>query len=429
VPAVDGFHDEIDTQGNEGQMPECEEMCQNGHRSEGRDRNFVRRALHRGVPAQDIEDRLLIATQFHRLNPERDPVAYVRGLIDEEGSSFRDADLTDPRAAHSRATANNSVADAHAVREKCALESEAIARRYIQENFEAAEWLAVVVRNRQTGETVQRVTTAEQIASHEFQSWLRYKNAHGSDIYLSLNTLREHASGRTKNDVKDIRHLYLDLDEEGQRKLAAIYQDAAVPQPNYVLQTSPEKYQVVWRVEGIPQNDAEGLLRGLARRFGGDRAATDSTRVFRLPGFNNKKYEQNFPVKLAPGTQPEPIYHPSDFRIEPISSEPGTAARTNIRAATELSSESANTQSERDWAYAIRHLRHGDNPEDVVREIAAYRTSDRYDSQETSRVVSSSKPKPRYYAEHTVSRAMAHLGMTSPSGANESRSPESEPDR
>jgi len=409
-------------------MPECEEMCQNRHRSGRRDRNFVRRALYQGVPAQDIEDRLLIATQFHRLNPERDPIAYVRGLIDEEEAAS-DADLTDARAAHSRAAANNSVADGHAVREKCALQSEAIARRYIQENFEAAEWLAVVVRNRQTGETVQRVTTAEQIASHECQSWLRYKNAHGSDIYLSLNTLREHASGRTKNDVKDIRHLYLDLDEEGQRKLGSIYQDAAVPQPNYVLQTSPEKYQVVWRVEGIPQNDAEGLLRGLARRFGGDRAATDATRVFRLPGFNNKKYEQNFPVKLAAGTQPEPIYHQSDFRIEPISSAPGTISRGNTPAATELSSQSANTQSERDWAYAIHHLRHGDDPEDIVREITAYRTSDRCDSQDTSRLVSSSKPNPRYYAEYTVSRAMAHLGMPRPAGANETRSPETAPDR
>jgi len=108
-----------------------------------------------------------------------------------------------------------------------------MARRYIQENFEARDWLAVVVRNRETGETVQRITTAEQIASHDFQAWLRHKNAHGSDIYLSLNTLREHARGRTKGDLNDVRHLYLDLDEEGQRKLARIYEDAAVPHPNY----------------------------------------------------------------------------------------------------------------------------------------------------------------------------------------------------
>src|SRR4029077_18383818 len=125
-----------------------------------------------------------------------------------------------------------------------------------------------------------------------------------------------------------------DLDEEGPRKLAAIYQDAAVPHPNYVLQTSPEKYQVVWRVEGIPQIDAEDILRGLARRFGGDSAATDATRVFRLPGFNNKKYEENFPVKLAAGTRPEPVYRQSDFKVEPASPEFAAVARTKVPAAT-----------------------------------------------------------------------------------------------
>jgi hypothetical protein len=430
VSPVDSFHDETDSQTNEDQIPAREEMSQKRHRSERRDRNFVRRALRRGVPAQDIEDRLLIATEFHRLNPDDDPIAYVRGLIDEEGNSLRNVDITDAPATHASASPNNSVTSFHVANEERALQSEATARRYIQENFEATDWLAVVVRNRETGETVQRITTAQQIASPEFQSWLRYKNAHGSDVYLSLNTLREHAPGRTKSDVKEIRHLYLDLDEEGQRKLAAIYQDAAVPHPNYVLHTSPEKYQVIWRVEGIPQKDAEDLLRGLARHFGGDPATTDVTRVFRLPGFNNKKYSENVPVKLlAAGTLPEPVYHQSDFRVEPISPEPGTSPRSDVPTASVVNSESANTQSEKDWAYAIRHLRQGDHPEDIVREIAAYRATDRYDSQDTSRLVSSRKPNPRYYADHTVSRAMAHLGMTKSSATNETRSPETEPDR
>ena len=67
-------------------------------RCERRDRSFVRRALRRGVPAQDIEDRLLRTTEFHRLNPDRDPIHYVRGLIDEEGSDSRNVDLTEVRA-------------------------------------------------------------------------------------------------------------------------------------------------------------------------------------------------------------------------------------------------------------------------------------------------------------------------------------------
>ena len=225
------------------------------------------------------------------------------------------------------------------------MQSEAMARRYIQGNFEASDWLAVVVRNRETGQTVQRITTARQIVSPEFQSWLRHKNAHGSDIYLSLNTLKEHSHGRTKADVKEIRHLYLDLDEDGPQKLAAIYQNPAVPHPNYVFQTSPDKFQVIWRVDGLRQSEAEELLRGLAQRFGGDPAATDSTRVFRLPGFNNKKYKENFLVELAAGTLPEPVYQRSDFRIETVPHEPGTALRKAI---------SAHVRSFRKRKYTIR---------------------------------------------------------------------------
>jgi hypothetical protein len=309
------------------------------------------------------------------------------------------------------------------------LPSEAMVRCYIQENFEALDWLAVLVRNRETGDTVQRIATAQRIASPDFQSWLRHKNAHGSDIYLSLNTLKEHARGRTKSDVKEIRHLYLDLDEEGQQKLAAIYQNPAVPHPNYVIQTSPDRFQIIWRVQDLRQSEAEALLRSLARQFGGDPAATDSTRVFRLPGFNNKKYEQNFAVKLAAGSMPEPVYHQSDFRIETVPLRHGTAGRMNVSAATTVSSASANTQSERDWAYAIRHLRRGDDPDDIVREIAAHRTADRYDSNDATKLTAPRKSNPRYYAEHTVSRAMAHLGMATPSGLDENRSPDSKPDR
>jgi DNA primase RepB-like protein len=328
--------------------------------------------------------------------------------MDEEGSGLRRLDVGQTPVGESP---TNSVITLRAARPEYARQSETVAQRYIQENFAAKDWLAVLVRDRDTGETMQRITTAQQIASPEFQSWLRYKNAHGSDIYLSLNPLKEHAHGRTKGDVKEIRHLYLDLDAEGQQKLAAIYQNPAMPHPNYVLQTSPAKFQVIWRVEGIPQNQAEDLLRGLAQRFGGDPAATDVTRVFRLPGFNNKKYEQDFPVKLAAGTLPEPVYHRSDFKIESLSHQ-HESDRTGEPAQNGAHAGSLGTQSERDWAYAIRHLRQGDSPEDIVREIAAYRATDRYDAQDSTKLSATKKPNPRYYAEHTVGRAMAHLGMT-----------------
>ena len=384
-------------------------------RSNPRERSSVR-GLRGRLRRKDLEDRLPESPEFHKLTPEHEPIAQSCGGPGERARTLENACHAEEGAHPDRA-----------------LRAQAMAQRYIQENFDPEDWLAVVVRKRHPEETVQRISTARQISSPEFQAWLRHKNANGSDIYISLNTLKEHANGRTKADLKDIRHLYVDLDEDGRQRLAAIYEDGRVPLPNYVLQTSPGKYQVVWRVEGIAHKDAEDLLRGLARRFGGDPAATDATRVFRLPGFHNKKYSQNFPVKPAAGRLPERVYHQSDFRIEPISAallrETGTVARPHVSVAGAVSPESVKTQSERDWAYAIRHLRRGDNPEDIIREIAAFRATNRYDSQDSTQLVSSPKPNPRYYAEHTVSRAMHSLGIARSTNTKASGSQEIEPDR
>jgi hypothetical protein len=72
----------------------------------------------------------------------------------------------------------------------------------------------------------------------------------GSDIYIGMNPLREHALNRTKKDIKSIRHVYLDLDHGGQEALNSVENSSAVPKPNYVLTSSPGKFQIVWKVEG-----------------------------------------------------------------------------------------------------------------------------------------------------------------------------------
>src|SRR6202142_3452570 len=187
------------------------------------------------------------------------------------------------------------------------------ASEYINDNFKPSDRIAVLVLNRNLGETIQRITTAQKVASPEFQAWLRYKNASGADIYVGMNPLKQDASTRTKDDIETIRHLYIDLDHSGSAALEAIKNSDLVPQPNYVLNPSPEKFQVVWKVEGITPEEAEALQRGMVREFGGDPAATDSTRVLRLPGFANKKYDQDFYVR-ARGESTEK-YHLRDFKL------------------------------------------------------------------------------------------------------------------
>jgi RepB DNA-primase from phage plasmid len=264
---------------------------------------------------------------------------------------------------------------------------------YILQNFEASDRIAVLVRSRRTGETIQRITTAKNAASQDFQEWLQHKNV-GSDVYIGMNALRPDAHSRTKEDIETIRHLYLDIDRNGPSALEAVETSSLVPRPNYVLETSPEKYQVVWKVEGIPQDQAESLQRGMVREFGGDHAATDSTRVLRLPNFVNRKYEAEHVVRARSGATQ--TYHLEDFRLRTDLHEAPTQYRPDearSAPAGEL------TQSERDWAFAKRALARGDDPEEVIRRIADYRGDEKHPS----------------YARYTVEKAQAALHSARPS--------------
>jgi len=160
------------------------------------------------------------------------------------------------------------------------------------------------------------------------------------------------------------------LDQDGAGKLDAIRHDSAVPAPNYVLGTSPGKYQVIWRVEGFGQVRAETALRTLAQRFGGDPAATDSTRIFRLPGFNSKKYEKDFQVTLAREAPAAQVYRPEDFTVR--SEDPERAPSASTAASRRAAGEQS--QSERDWSYAVRKLQAGEDPQKIIREMGNYRS-------------------------------------------------------
>jgi hypothetical protein len=422
-------------------QPEKQQARQAWQQGEQRDRARIRGELERGVPEGEIEEHVALASDFVRLNPGTEGRDYVRRLIEEEKGDFHAlSDATEPfydaqppaasssgaqREERSEAvarspehlpqeaegTTNNPASRPTPAPNPKAAQAEAMARDYVNANFDADDWLAVVAVNRKSGEIVQRISPARNIVSPEYQRWLRYLNATGSDVYVSLNTFKEHTRGRTKEDLQEIRHLYLDLDKDAARKLEAIRQDHAVPPPNYVLNTSPGKYQVIWRVEGIDQDQAEAMLRALAQRFGGDPAATDSTRVFRLPGFNNKKYPEDFQVTASREASAAEVYRAEDFNVPGRDSEragPPAASPGQNRAL----SQEHNSQSEKDWRYAIRKLKMGESPEQIIRDMATYRSKDRYDKNDATKIVAPAKAKPYYYAEQTVTKAMASLGMT-----------------
>jgi hypothetical protein len=266
---------------------------------------------------------------------------------------------------------------------------------FIGENFDPSDRLAVVLLNKRTQEVVQRLASAESIAAPDFQAWLRHKNAQRCEVYLSMNTLRVSASGRTKSDVETIRHLFLDFDDSGTAAVEALLKRDDMPKPNYLTKTSPDKWQVIWRVEGFAIDQAEQLQKALTRQTGADIAATDCARVLRLPGFYNHKYTQRHLVEVQKLS--DEVYGPDRFPkiAEDVRGLGGATARSGPRDVSHTQS-----QSEKDWAFAKRALARGDSEETVIKAIATYRQAE--------------KPNPHYYAELTVRKAAQALDAERP---------------
>src|SRR5271154_1681858 len=238
---------------------------------------------------------------------------------------------------------------------------------------EPSDHAAVLVRNRNRQQTTQRILPAETIASAPFQSWLHQQNESGADIFIGMNPVREGSRSRTKEQIREVRHTYLDLDEEAGASLQAIRTSGDVPPPNFILDTSPGKHQVVWRVDGLDTTQAETLLRPLASQYGGDPAATDISRLLRLPGFTNRKYNEAFVVRVH--HELDHIYHSRDFQIQEGSPDSPRHLGDSHSAGRRLPA-GYRSQSEADWAYARRSLARGDNSEDIIRRIADYRAED-----------------------------------------------------
>ncbi len=266
------------------------------------------------------------------------------------------------------------------------------ASEYVRELFEPNDNAAILVRNRSTGQTIQRIAKAETVSSPGFQTWLANQNVGGSDVFIGMNPIKDGAYSRTKDNIKGIRHVYLDLDRKGDDSLEAIRNSVDTPAPNFVLDTSPGKHQVVWKVSGFSQEDAESLQHSLANQFDGDLAATDSTRVFRLPGFANRKLLEEFIVQAR--QESDAIHTLRDFTIHEESPETHRQLG-HSQERTQTVAGDHKSQSEHDWAYAKRALARGDDPEVVIQRIADYRAD--------------GKDDPNYYARHTVMKAQADL--------------------
>jgi len=265
-----------------------------------------------------------------------------------------------------------------------------IAAGFLNRSFASSETIAIVLRRVSPATIVQRIVTVERALQPRYLSWLAYENATGASVYFAANPLVPGSRKRTKESVAQVRHLYLDLDSDGEGKLAAVRSSNMVPRPTAIVSTSPGKYQVLWRVAGVAFEQQETLLKLLAMTFGGDPACTDRNRVLRLPGFLNQKYT---PAHVVAVEYPsEATVHSEGFRL-PNPTFNRDIIRTPIQP---LRPAGKHSNSECDWAWILGELARGKDPVKLTVTLAERR---------------SDKPNPMYYAQRTVDVASAWLWL------------------
>jgi hypothetical protein len=230
------------------------------------------------------------------------------------------------------------------------------------------------------------------------EAWLRHMNAQHYEIYWLANTVKPDSLGRQKDDIAEIRRLYLDFDTNGDAALERVLSRRDLPHPNYVVNTSRGKYQVLWNVRGFTLPTAERLLRSLARNTGADIAVTDSAHVLRLPGFFNHKYTP--PHRVTALRYHANVFAPADFPSLP-DAEPNAGPGRPLVPSSRSPSGPPSSRSEQDMREVISSLRRyegppGFVPENRVEEVRAQLESKRPD-----------KHNPNYYATLTVGKALA----------------------
>jgi hypothetical protein len=225
-------------------------------------------------------------------------------------------------------------------------------------------------------------------------AWLNFENDNGSNIYVSANPLHAGSRKRTKECIASVRHIYIDIDADGDARLAALWASDLVPTPTAIISTSPGKYQALWRVAGFDFERQEQTLKLIAQAFGGDPACTDRNRVLRIPGFLNRKYSPAHPVAVEYPT--DAIYGPADFRLENIKVSSVLPLCGNARKKPAHLTPSKHSHSEDDWAWVCARLARDMDAAKLTRELA----SRRFD-----------KSDPLYYAQRTVDVASAYLWL------------------
>jgi hypothetical protein len=270
--------------------------------------------------------------------------------------------------------------------------------QYFSAWYEPTNRIAVFVKNYGTGQTLQRIATSKEAVTPGFQAWIQSLNQNGGNVYSSVNVFRTVAGGRTKGNIARILGVHMEIDHDGETAVHRLLADPRVPSPSILINSSPGRYQLLWKAYDLTVEQAESVNKALTYEFGGDTAATDATRVLRLPGFHNWKYESPFTVTAQ--YLSERVHSPADFQLNltpaAVPGRPALARRSYANERRKI------TQSERDWAMVMERLSGGESRDVIQRDLELSRPD---------------KPRPAFYAQLTLDKAVRELQLRSVVGS------------
>src|SRR5215472_10382703 len=93
---------------------------------------------------------------------------------------------------------------------------------FLTRSFGSDETIAIVLRRVSSPIIAQRIVPLERALQPRYLAWLAHENAAGANVYVAANPLARGSRKRTKECIGAVRHLYLDLDTDGDTKLAAL---------------------------------------------------------------------------------------------------------------------------------------------------------------------------------------------------------------
>jgi hypothetical protein len=107
--------------------------------------------------------------------------------------------------------------------------------------------------------------------------------AQGAGVFVTINATD--GKGRSVANIVRVRALFIDLD-------GAPLPEKFHAEPHLIVESSPGRWHVYWRVDGCPLDRFSTLQKRLAAHYGSDPAVHDLPRVMRLPGCVHQKIEK-----------------------------------------------------------------------------------------------------------------------------------------